>query len=164
MINQYVWVNLPCSSKIKKSKKLHLIIYCPRVIHKPCGEFFWIFCPPSPTLWTILLNKTYVVIWTSGKPPPPCYVPCPHCLWMHHKRFKKNWRAILSGSWQVSPNSNNKTKISKLFHSIFRLVHSWQVLVWSDRPPSPFRTLYVSYRVSQLNLPIQRTQYCSINQ
>ena len=25
--------------------------------------------PPSPLLWTMLLNRTYVVIWTFGKPP-----------------------------------------------------------------------------------------------
>ena len=49
------------------------------VIHKPCGQIFGHFDPPPP-LWTILLNKTYVVIWTFGKPPSP--LPCPHGLWM----------------------------------------------------------------------------------
>ena len=29
---------------------------------------------PLPPLWTILLNKAYVVIWTFGIPPPPCHV------------------------------------------------------------------------------------------
>ena len=33
------------------------------VIHKPCGQSFDIFDPPPP-LWTILLNKAYVVTWT----------------------------------------------------------------------------------------------------
>ena len=40
------------------------------VIHKPCGQKFGVFEPPPP-LWTILLNKAYVVIWTFGKPPSP---------------------------------------------------------------------------------------------
>ena len=29
------------------------------------------FLTPSPPLWTILLNKAYVVIWTFGNPPLP---------------------------------------------------------------------------------------------
>ena len=32
------------------------------------------FFEPPPPLWTILLNKAYVVIWTFGIPPPPCHV------------------------------------------------------------------------------------------
>ena len=46
------------------------------VIHKPCGRKFGLFWPPplSP-LWTILLNKAYVVIWTLSKHPPPFHVP-----------------------------------------------------------------------------------------
>ena len=46
--------------------------------------FLDIFDPPPP-LWTILLNKAYVVICTYGKPPSP--LPCPHGLWMppHYK-------------------------------------------------------------------------------
>ena len=32
---------------------------------------FWAFLTPPPPLWTILLNKAYVVIWTFGKPPLP---------------------------------------------------------------------------------------------
>ena len=39
-------------------------------IHKPCGQIFGHFNPPPP-LWTILLNKAYVVIWTLGKLPLP---------------------------------------------------------------------------------------------
>ena len=34
-----------------------------RGIHKPCGQIFRHFWPPSPS-WTILLNKAYVVMWT----------------------------------------------------------------------------------------------------
>ena len=34
---------------------------------------FWTFLTPPP-LWTILLNRAYVVIWTFGKPPSPCHV------------------------------------------------------------------------------------------
>ena len=34
-------------------------------------NFLDIFNPPPP-LWTILLNKSYVVIWTFGKLPSPC--------------------------------------------------------------------------------------------
>ena len=41
------------------------------VIHKPWGQMFGHFWPPPPCLWTILFNKTYIVIWTFGKPPPP---------------------------------------------------------------------------------------------
>ena len=33
------------------------------VIRKPCGQIFGDFLPPPP-LWTILLNKAYVDIWT----------------------------------------------------------------------------------------------------
>ena len=39
------------------------------VIHKPCRHNFGLFWPPSP-LWTILLNRAYVVIWTFSNPPP----------------------------------------------------------------------------------------------
>ena len=40
-------------------------------------RFLNIFDPPPP-LWTILLNKAYVVTWTFGKLPLP--LPCPHGL------------------------------------------------------------------------------------
>ena len=39
-------------------------------IHKPCGQFFWTFLTLLPLIWTILLNKVYVVIWTFGYPSP----------------------------------------------------------------------------------------------
>ena len=39
---------------------------------------FWTFLTPPPPLWTILLNKAYVVTWTFGKLPLP--LPCPHGL------------------------------------------------------------------------------------
>ena len=32
---------------------------------------FWTFLTPLPPLWTILLNKAYVVTWTFGKLPLP---------------------------------------------------------------------------------------------
>ena len=32
------------------------------------------FFDPPPPLWTILLNRAYVVIWTFGKPPSPYHV------------------------------------------------------------------------------------------
>ena len=32
------------------------------------------FLTPLPPLWTILLNRAYVVIWTFGKPLSPCHV------------------------------------------------------------------------------------------
>ena len=35
---------------------------------------FWTFFDPLPPLWTILLNRAYVLIWTFGKPPSPCHV------------------------------------------------------------------------------------------
>ena len=37
------------------------------------GRFLDIYDPPPP-LWTILLNKAYVEIWTFDKPPSPCHV------------------------------------------------------------------------------------------
>ena len=39
------------------------------VIHKPRGQIFGHFWPPPP-LWSILLNKAYVIKWTFGSPLP----------------------------------------------------------------------------------------------
>ena len=49
---------------------------CLGVIHKPINHVDRIldFFDPPPPLWTILLNRAYVVIWTFGKPPSPCLV------------------------------------------------------------------------------------------
>ena len=48
------------------------IIFSYGVIHKlRMWTDFWTFLTHLPPLWTILLNKVYVVIWTFGKPPPP---------------------------------------------------------------------------------------------
>ena len=49
------------------------------VIDKQCEQFLE-FYPLRPPLWTILLDKTYVVICTFGYP-----LPCPHGLWMPPK-------------------------------------------------------------------------------
>ena len=60
----------PTESRGKQSKKGILLF---RVeIHKPFGQHFRHFCPPS---LYILLNRAYVVILTFLNPPP---LPCSH--------------------------------------------------------------------------------------
>ena len=46
---------------------------------------------PPPTLWTILLNKAYVVIWKFGKTPSPAmstwFINDPKTLWYEEHKM-----------------------------------------------------------------------------
>ena len=51
---------------------------------------------PLPPLWTISLNKAYVVTWTFGKLPlPPAY---PHGLWMPPYQYDI-WIILSNPQW-----------------------------------------------------------------
>ena len=70
---------------VKSASLLELAYNCNKVhslFINHVDRFLDIFDTPFPPLWTILLNKAYVVIWTSGTPLSHSHVymvyECPH--------------------------------------------------------------------------------------
>ena len=93
---------------------------------------------PLPPLWTILLYKAYVVIWTFGKPPPPAmstwFMNDPLAQNLHYAPSQIMFKMCYSGHYVLRLLCVLVLKrdfLSELFTTIGQCQLVWFPFAWS---------------------------------
>ena len=108
---------------------------------------------PGPILWTILLSKTYVVIWTFGKPSSPCHVHM--VLWMTPKIYLDNLHSMGLTEYKTTLKLSD-LRLQRYVLMIIMKVVLLNIIRTSDYQMLEFKYISVGLQISDWKVSVLR--------